>query len=67
MWSPNLWIPHYSPYQQRIFQVILKRRKQGNTFKDIAYDLNLSGISSTRASQFTPSLVHSLLKKGSYA
>jgi chromosome segregation and condensation protein ScpB len=64
MWSPNLWIPPYSQYQQRIFQVILKSRKQGKTFKDIAYDLNLSGMSSIRGSQFTPPLVHSLLKKG---
>ena len=64
MWSPNLWIPPYSQYQQRIFQVVLKSRKQGKTFKDIAYDLNRSGMSSTRGSQFTPPLVHALLKKG---
>ena len=64
MWSPNLWIPPYSQYQQRIFQVILKSRKQGKTFKDIAYDLNRSGVSSTRGSQFTSPLVHALLKKG---
>ena len=64
MWSPNLWVPPYSQYQQRIFQVILKSRKQGKTFKDIAYDLNRSGMSSTRGSEFTSPLVHALLKKG---
>ena len=64
MWSPNLWVPPYSQYQQRIFQVILKSRKQGKTFKDIAYDLNRSGMSSTRGNEFTSPLVHALLKKG---
>ena len=64
MWSPNLWIPHYSQHQQRILQAILKGRKKGKTFKDIADDLNRSGISSTRGSKFTSPLVHALLKKG---
>lgn len=64
MWSPNLWIPPYSPYQQRLFNQILIYRNQGKTFKEISVYFNQLGMTSNRGSRFTPPLVHALYKKG---
>ena len=64
MRSPNLWIPPYSPYQERLFTQILALREEGLTFLEVASALNESGLISTRGTTFTPALVHALLKKG---
>lgn len=64
MWGPNLWIPPYSPYQQRIFNQIMIGRNQGKTYKEISVYFNQLGMISNRGSKFTPPLVHALYKKG---
>jgi hypothetical protein len=64
MRSPNLWIPPYSPHQERLFIQILALRDEGLTFLEVASALNESGLISTRGNTFTAALVHALLKKG---
>ena len=64
MRSPNLWIPSYSPHQERLFNQILVLRDEGLTFLEVASALNESGLISTRGNTFTAALVHALLKKG---
>ncbi len=64
MTSPNLWIPPYSPHQERLFTQIIALREEGLTFLEVASALNESGLISTRGTTFTAALVHSLFKKG---
>jgi hypothetical protein len=58
MRSPDLWIPPYSPYQERLFTRNLALREEGLTFLEIANALNESGLVSTRGTTFTAALVH---------
>ena len=61
--TPTLSGNYYTEYQYYLYETILKLRKKGMTFNQIADHLNKKKILSTRGKRFRGANVHSIIKR----
>ena len=61
--TPLLQKPLYSEYQQFLYETIEKLRETGQTFNQIADQLNAQGHKTPRGKLFTGAHAHSIVKK----
>ena len=59
----NLWVAHYSKYQQFLYDTICKYRKKGWNYVEIANWLNENNYKTPRGKKFLNAHAHSIVKK----
>ena len=60
---PIVQMPHYTEYQDFLYETISKLREKGMTFNQIADHLNKKKILSARGKTFRGGHVHSIIKR----